>query len=149
MTKLQGYLPPVAAQAISARSAMRAAVARRREFGGYLTTPDMAARTSTNKDPAGRVPPDDNTQTQGKPAAQRPGPYIRTPAKPNPPSGPAHNSQLQKPAIAEATAEYVWWPSHTASDRQLVRVGVPFRRKCETIVVYRERKEGALRSKAL
>lgn len=160
MATLLKYVPPVAAHAISARSAMHAGIARRREFGGYLAESTSAAVTGTNLLP--RPQPADNSQPRSYPSHQgaRLGPIVQVPAKPHPPSGPAHQPQpsanphvpARPPQIAaptEGTAEYVWWPSHTAFDRQLVRVGVPFVRKGERTLVYREREGGVLHSKAV
>ena len=41
----------------------------------------------------------------------------------------------------------MWWPTHTADDRQKIEVGVPFKRKGEWIIVKRNPKTKAPESK--
>jgi hypothetical protein len=44
--------------------------------------------------------------------------------------------------------EFIWWPDQNAIDRQKIEIGIPFERKGEWILVWRDEKSGAIKSKA-
>lgn len=44
--------------------------------------------------------------------------------------------------------EFIWWPDQTALDRQRIEIDIAFKRKGGWILVWRDEKTGAIKSKA-